>query len=90
MEVRSEERDKVVIGLACCRENTPDDPFQRCGECPYNDHGINVEDCRGVLSSDALEALHDQERQIAALKEKLRLLEYGNQDAAQIPIMPAT
>ena len=77
------DRKKVIRGLTCCQTIN-----EYCDECPYN--RISYDQCTKVLIKEAREALHDQERQIAALKEKLRLLEYGNQDAAQIPIMPAT
>lgn len=56
-----DKKEKVIRGLECCRQNTPDDPFQQCGACPYNINGIYVEDCRSVLSGDALEVLKEQE-----------------------------
>lgn len=55
-----DKKEKVIRGLECCRQNTPDDPFQQCGACPYNINGIYVEDCRSVLSGDALELLKEQ------------------------------
>lgn len=56
-----DKKEKVIRGLECCRQNTPDDPFQQCGACPYNINGIYVEDCRSVLSGDALEVLKELE-----------------------------
>lgn len=47
--------EKVMKGLECCKECTNDDPFQRRDECPYNDISISVQDCRAVLSAEALE-----------------------------------
>lgn len=49
-----EKLEKVKKGLKCCMANTPDDPFQKCEECPYNEISIAVEDCRAVLSREAL------------------------------------
>ena len=50
---------KVMKGLECCTECTNDDPFQRCDECPYNDISISVQDCRAVLSAEALELIKE-------------------------------
>ena len=55
------DREKVKKGLECCKASMNDDPFQRCSECPYNDISISVQDCRAVLSADALELLKEQE-----------------------------
>ena len=41
-------------------------------------------------AEDALALLKEQEQTIEALKEKLRLLEYGNHDCVQDVLMPAT
>jgi hypothetical protein len=54
------DREKVKKGLECCKASTNDDPFQRCSECPYNDISISVQECRAVLSADALELLKEQ------------------------------
>ena len=48
---------KVRKGLECCAACTNENPFQRCDECPYNNVGISVQDCRALLSADALEML---------------------------------
>lgn len=55
------DREKVIKGLECCKASTNDDQFQRCSECPYNNISISVQDCRAVLSADALELLKEQE-----------------------------
>ncbi len=55
------DKEKVKKGLECCKACTNDDPFQRCSECPYNDISISVQDCRAVLSADALELLKEHE-----------------------------
>ena len=55
------DREKVKKGLECCKASTNDDPFRQCSECPYNDISISVQDCRAVLSADALELLREQE-----------------------------
>ena len=49
--------EKVRKGLECCMACTSDDPFARCEECPYNEVSIAVQDCRAVLSMEALEIL---------------------------------
>jgi len=43
-----------------------------------------------TIAKAALEMLKEQEQTIEALKEKLRLLEYGNHDCVQDVLMPAT
>ena len=58
------DREKVKKGLECCKASMNDDPFQRCSECPYNDISISVQDCRAVLSADALELLKEHEAKI--------------------------
>ena len=40
--------------------------------------------------TDALALLKEQEKRINELEEKLRLLEYGDQDTLQSVMMPAT
>ena len=55
------DRKKVKKGLECCKASTNDDPFQGCSECPYNDISISVQDCRAVLSADALELLKEHD-----------------------------
>lgn len=55
------DREKVKKGLECCKASTSDDPFRQCSECPYNDISISVQECRAVLSADALELLKEQE-----------------------------
>ena len=49
--------EKVKKGLECCKKSTIDDPFQMCGECPYNDESIFVQDCRAILCEDTLEVM---------------------------------
>ena len=53
-------RTRVETGLECCQVSMGDDePFGKCGVCPYRDDGINVEDCRAVLCREALEVIRD-------------------------------
>ena len=66
-----DKKEKVIRGLECCRQNTPDDPFQQCGACPYNINGIYVEDCRSVLSGDALEVLRPSGGGWISVKDRL-------------------
>lgn len=64
--------EKVIKGLECCKECTQDDPFQLCDECPYNDISIVVQDCRAVLSAEALELLKEpiESDQVEVIKEQ--------------------
>ena len=48
---------KVLKGLECCRDSMTDNPYGRCGECPYNEVSLSVQECRSVLCKDALEAI---------------------------------
>lgn len=49
--------EKVIIGLQCCRDSMNDNPYGRCGECPYNEVSLSVQECRSVLCADALAIL---------------------------------
>lgn len=52
------DREKVITALQCCQVSMgDDDPFGKCKDCPYNDESIYVEECRAVLSRDALEVI---------------------------------
>ena len=53
------DREKVKKGLECCKQCTNDNPFMKCSECPYNEISESVQDCRAVLSADALELLKE-------------------------------
>ena len=55
---RMADLEKVKKGLECCHVSMgDDDPFGKCKDCPYNDESIYVEDCRAILSRDALEVI---------------------------------
>ena len=77
------DREKVIKGLHCCSHTDG----VNCIYCPYD---ISNSDCTALMSMDVLELLKEQEQTIEALKEKLRLLEYGNHDCVQDVLMPAT
>lgn len=51
--------EKVIAGLECCKSCTNEDPFNGCYKCPYNTT-LSVQDCRAVLSADALELLKEK------------------------------
>ena len=79
------DRDKVIKGLEhCC------DPDKCDAGCPYYKDYDDVYDCMSKVAGDALELLKEQEQRINELEEKLRLLEYGDQDTLQSGMMPAT
>ena len=46
--------------------------------------------CMGKMIADTIDLLKEQEQTINELEEKLRLLEYGDQDILQSGMMPAT
>lgn len=77
------DREKTIKGLQCCAHTDG----TNCVYCPY---GIEVEDCTALMSMDVLDLLKEQERRINELKEKLRLMEYGDKDILQSVMMPAT
>lgn len=64
--------------------------FDRCGECPYYEVADEPFRCRDALLMDVLTLLKEQEKRINMFEEKLRLLEYGDQDTMQSAMMPAT
>ena len=52
------DNEKIIKGLKCCKTSMEYDTlFDKCSECPYNNEGIDIEDCRKVLSSEALELI---------------------------------
>lgn len=53
--------EELTRGLECCAACTNEDPFQRCGECPYNDISVSVQDCRAVLCEDALAVIRGKQ-----------------------------
>lgn len=89
--------EKVIKGLEYCkwsRQNVKPEK-NKCDECPYKDQDIRNafsvwRSCTNVLAGDALAMLKDQEQTINELEEKLRLLEYGDQDIMQSCMIPAT
>lgn len=74
------DREKVANGLRNCLHYNGS-----CLECPYD--GPN---CQNDVLDDALALLKEQEQIISELEEKLRLLEYGDQDTLQSSMIPAT
>ena len=48
--------DKIISAWEHCTSDEGD-----CDDCPYNEVSVSVQECRGVLSSDALELLKEQE-----------------------------
>ena len=77
--------EKVVKGLQCC-SGTGD-----CvNSCPYGDVTSFMFECTSLLAQDALELLKEQDARIRELEEKLRVLEYGDQNTLKSAMMPAT
>lgn len=72
--------EEVLRGLACC---TGAKAPIKCNECPYagNDDYNDLWSCRIALMRDSKELLEEQKQRINELEEKLRVLEYGDQDA---------
>ena len=79
--------EKVIKGLECCSKL--DD---NCTDCPYDYAGDGGESIclRRQLMPDALALLKEQEKIVNELEEKLRLMEYGDQDTLHSGMMPAT
>ena len=49
-----ETESKILTGLDNCAVSCEDDTaFERCKPCPYDTEGIEVSDCRAVLSKEA-------------------------------------
>jgi len=78
------DREKVIKGLECCKEACA------TGGCPYWNGSITDGSCMLKLHADVRSLLKEQEQRINELEEKLRLLEYGDQDILQSGMMPAT
>jgi hypothetical protein len=72
--------EKVKKGLECCMKSTEDNPFAECEHCPYNEISIAVQECRAVLSADALALLKEQEDIISNYKEVVENLLQQLQD----------
>lgn len=83
------EREKVIEGLEMCTNISQDGCLMLC---PYKDEKDETYSgfCEQVLKQDALALLKEQQKRINELEEKLRLLEYGDQDILQSGMMPAT
>lgn len=78
-------KEKVIKGLEICSElgswhglNCND--TQAYKDCPYR--GCET-GCVITIAKDAIALLKEQTRRIDELEEKLRLLEYGDQDILQ-------
>lgn len=78
------DRKKVIKGLETCYRCS-----LKCEDCPYNDLLVE-QSCNEVLCLDALALIREHEQTIKDLKEKLRLLDYGNHYYIQDILMPAT
>lgn len=92
--------EKIIKALEC-RKNADKrcgNPCEDTGLCHYATavRGLDGEIYRpficdmGRIYADAIELLKEQGQTINELKEKLRLLEYGDQDILQSAMMPAT
>ena len=78
------DREKVIKGLECHLKELS--VGKACFECPYC--GDNP--CEIQLITKALAMLKEQDKRINELEEKLRLLEYGDQDILESDLRPAT
>lgn len=86
------DREKVIKGLDSCAKWMGENDDDACGNCPYHHSHFSYDDnnCIATVNNDAIAILKEQERRINELEEKLRLLEYGDQDILQSGMMPAT
>ena len=79
------DKEKIVKAFVLCRVN------EGCSaNCPYWDNDASVKGCTKKLATDVYSLLKEQERRINELEEKLRLMEYGDQDTLHSGMMPAT
>lgn len=76
------DKEKVIKGLETCTSISC-----RCADCLY--YANCCLDGQEVME-DALVLLKEQEKRINELEEKLRLLEYGDQDILESGLRPAT
>lgn len=76
--------EKAIKGLEHCAFGVSDTCYEN--DCPY----YQSHDCTDELKNDILILLKEQGQTINELEEKLRLLEYGDQDILQSGMMPAT
>lgn len=82
------DREKVINGLECIAQKR-EPTANPCKDCGYSDRP-NYAICVKDIASDAIALLKEQKQRINELEEKLRLLEYGDQDTLQSGMMPAT
>jgi len=73
------DREKVTKGLRCCMNSTVEDPFHMCQECPYNEVSVAVQDCRALLSAEALELLNNQQ-EVIRCKDCMHYEDYRNKN----------
>ena len=80
------DKEKVIKGLEICSEHGA---WHGCDcelneaykDCPY--HGCET-GCVVTIAKDAIALLKEQKKRINELEEKLRLLEYGDQDIIKV------
>lgn len=83
------DKEKVIKGLQCCSVKG----MCTCElqGCPYYPDKYNpYNECTNQLTAGVLALLKEQEKRINKLEEKLRLLEYGDQDILKSGLRPAT
>jgi hypothetical protein len=54
--------EKLKNGLMCCQVDKWGD-LENCGECPYNEVSICVQECRTAMSRDVLELIRQMEEE---------------------------
>ena len=79
------DKRQVMYDIERCISHVPD----ACRDCSHYTGKVGFE-CMENLMSDALSLLKEQEARIRELEEKLRALEYGDQDTLKSAMMPAT
>lgn len=77
--------ENVIKGLSCIKGD-----LIFCVDCAYSDeNGHGTHSCKAFCANDAIALLKEQEARIRELEEKLRALEYGDQDTLKSAMMPA-
>ena len=85
------DKEKVTRALDCLSRNAQDGQCYGCAYFRLFTNSLDTGWCDMMAAiTDSLALLKEQEQTIEALKDKLRLLEYGDYDCAQGILMPAT
>ena len=63
------EREELIKALRCCIVDFNSTQSRRCNECPYRIYADGKKACENNVKRDAADALEEDEKRIAELKE---------------------